>query len=200
MLDFDIRGLVEFERFLEATPDRANKAMSLALNSVVGGSGLVKLRKAVEREIDFPAGYVNDDRLYFAQHATPTRLEASVIGRQRATSLARFASGSPGQKGGVTVRVKNGSKFMKSAFLVRLKSGTALSDDHYNVGLAIRLQPGQALNKKDTSRMVHLESNVVLLYGPSIDQILRNEVAESESPKIADDIADEFFRQFGRLS
>jgi hypothetical protein len=128
-------------------------------------------------------------------------LVASVVGRQRPTSLARFAvGGTVGAKGGVTVRVKGSSTFMKDAFLVRLRQGNALTDDGFNLGLAIRLKEGMTLNKRDTSRMVHLEQNVVLLYGPSVDQILRNEAAEAETPEIVGAIATEFFRQFARLA
>lgn len=200
MLRYDIAGILDLEKFLVSCPDITNRAAAYAMNDVIGGQGIARFRKAVAAEVQFPAGYV-DDKIEMAQKATPTRLVASVVGRQRPTSLARFAtSGTVGAEGGVTVRVKGGSKFMPDAFLVRLNAGAAITDDGYNVGLAIRLKEGMVLNKKDTSRMVHLESNVVLLYGPSIDQILRNEVAEAESPVVVDAIATEFFRQFARLA
>jgi hypothetical protein len=200
VLSFDLRGITDLENFLTAVPDTTRRAMSMAMNNVLGGQGLARFRKAVADEVDFPAGYV-DDKINFDQRATPTRLEASVVGRQRPTSLARFAtSGVVGSKGGITVRVKGGSKFMKNAFLVRLKQGNAISDDGYNVGLAIRLKEGMTLNKKDASRMVRLDRDVVLLYGPSVDQILRNEAADAEAPEVVDAIATEFFRQFARLS
>ena len=200
MLSFDIAGILDLEDFLAAVPDKTRKAASMAMNDVIGGQGLARFRKAVAAEVNFPAGYV-DNKIEFSQRATPTRLEAHVVGRQRPTSLARFATtGVIGGKGGVTVRVKGGSKFMKGAFLVRLKAGAAITDDGYNVGLAIRLKEGMTLNKKDTSRMVHLEHNVALLYGPSIDQILNNEVADAEMPEVADAIATEFFRQFARIA
>lgn len=200
MLRYDIAAILDLEKFLVSVPDITNRAAAYAMNDVLGGQGLARLRKAVAAEVQFPAGYV-DDKIQVAQHATPTRLVASVVGRQRPTSLARFASGGTvGGSGGVTVRVKGASRFMPDAFLVRLKSGASISDDGYNVGLAVRLKEGMVLNKKDTSKMVHLEPNVVLLYGPSVDQIMRNEVAEAESPEIIGAIATEFFRQFARLA
>lgn len=200
MLSFDLAPLLDLEKFLEAVPDRTRKAASMAMNDVLGGQGLARFRKAVAAEVQFPSGYV-DDKITFEQRATPSNLEASIIGRQRPTSLARFAtSGVVGGKGGVTVRVKGGAKFMKGAFLVRLNQGAGITDDGYNTGLAIRLKEGQTLNKKDTSRMVHLGRDVVLLYGPSIDQILNNEVADAEAPEVVDAVATEFFRQFARLS
>lgn len=200
MLKFDIGKVLELESFLAATPDITRRAASFAMNDVLSGSGLARYRKAVGREVNFPAGYA-DEKITFGSPATPSRLEASVIGRQRPTSLARFAtSGSVGSKGGITVRVKGGSTFMPGAFLVRLRAGNTLTDDGFNVGLAVRLKEGTVLKKRDTSRMVHLESNVVLLYGPSVDQILRNEVSEAETPEVIQAVATEFYRQFARLS
>lgn len=198
--DFNLSTLLDLEKFLAATPDNTRKAASMAMNDVLGGQGLARFRKAVAAEVQFPAGYV-DDKITFDQKATPSNLVATVTGRQRPTSLARFAtSGVVGGKGGVTVRVKGGAKFMKGAFLVRLNQGAGISDDGYNVGLAVRLKEGQTLNKRDTSNMVRLGAGVVLLYGPSIDQILNNEVAEAEMPVVAGAIGTEFFRQFARLS
>lgn len=200
MLNIDLAPILDLENFLKATPDITNRAVSYAMNDVLGGQGLARFRKAVAAEVQFPPGYV-DDKINIDQRATPGRLIASVVGRQRPTSLARFAtSGTVGSKGGVSVRVKGGGKFMKDAFLVRLNRGAGLTDDGYNVGLAIRLKPGQTLNKKDTSRMVHLGKDVVLLYGPSVDQILNNEVADAETPEVVDAIAAEFFRQYARLA
>ena len=199
VFDVDISKILDVENFLNAVPDATRRAASLAMNDVLSGKGLARFRKAVAAEVQFPAGYV-DDKIEMAQHATPSRLVASVVGRQRATSLARFAAGSAvGGKGGVTVRVKRSSTFMPDAFLVRLNKGGGISDDGYNVGLAIRLKEGTVLNKRDASRMVHLDKNVVLLYGPSVDQILRNEAADAEMPELVDAIATEFFRQFSRL-
>ena len=200
MLNIDIAQVLDLENFLVSVPDKTRQAAAYAMNDVLTGQGLARFRKAVAAEVQFPSGYV-DDKIEMAQRATPTRLVASVVGRQRPTSLARFAtSGAVGQKGGVTVRVKGSSTLMPDAFLVRLRQGGGITDDGFNVGLAIRLKEGTVLKKKDTSRMVHLESNVVLLYGPSVDQILRNEVAEAETPEVVDAIATEFFRQFARIA
>jgi hypothetical protein len=200
VLKIDLAKLLDLEQFLSVFPDTTNKAASYAMNDVLAGQGLARYRKAVAAEVPFPSGYV-DDKVEFGQRATPSRLVASVVGRQRPTSLARFAtSGTVGAKGGVTVRTKHGAQFMPSAFLVRLNAGTGITDDGFNLGLAVRLKEGMTLKKKDTSRMVHLESNVVLLYGPSVDQILRNEVAESTTPEVVDAIASEFFRQIQRMA
>lgn len=198
----DLRGLLELDDFLEAFPEKTRLSASHSINRVTGGSGLARYRKGISDRVDFPGGYLTDDRIGVTQQATPNRLVAKITGRQRATSLARFAtSGSIGSKGGVSVRVKKGggSKIIKGAFLVRLNAGAGLDGDSFNTGLALRLKPGQTvIGKKDTSRMVRLDANVVLLYGPSVDQILRNGVAEQETPEVVDDIVTEFFRDFQR--
>lgn len=201
--DTDIAGLIDLESYLDSAPERTRRAMSMALNSVVGGSGLAQYRKALKKEINFPAGYVeNDQRFGLDKRARPNDLTASIVARQRPTSLARFVtSGSVGGRGGVSVRVSNkgGPSSFKRGFLVRLKSGSSL-DGSSNMGLAVRLEPGQVLNKRDTSNMVHLEANVVLLYGPSIDQVLNTSVADAETPEVADSVVEEFYRNFARLS
>lgn len=197
----DLAALIGLESFLEAAPDRTRKAAALAMNDVIGGpKGLGVYRAQIRKEVNFPQGYLNDDRFGFDQRATPSNLTASLVARQRPTSLARFAtSGSVGSKGGVSVRVsqQGGGGTFKNGFLVRLRNG--VENDGSNIGLAIRLAPGQTLDKRDTSRMVHLEANVVLLYGPSIDQVLQQSVAEEETPEVLDNVATEFFRQFERL-
>lgn len=194
--EIDLGGLLDLEEFLDAAPERTRDAASIAMNDVIGGSGLARYRKAITAQVNFPQGYVDNDRFGFDKRASPNDLTASLVARQRPTSLARFAT--PAGKG-VNVRVakKGAGKLFESAFLVRLRAGTSL--DGGNMGLAVRLKPGQTLNKRDQSRMVHLDANVVLLYGPSIDQVLNNSVAESETPEVLASIATEFYRQFARL-
>lgn len=203
-ISVDLRDVLELEDFLGAVPEVTRQAASQAINSVIAGPGLAEYRKGIADQIELPTGYLNNDRLGVTQKATPSRLEGRITGRQRATSLARFATtGSVGSKGGVSVKVKKGggSTFIQSAFKVRLKAGSTLDNDNFNVGLALRLKPGQTVfGKKDTSRMVRLDANVVLLYGPSIDQVLRNDVADAKTPAVVDKIATEFFRNFQRLS
>lgn len=198
----DISQFLALEEFLTDAPDITRQAASIALNDVIGGpQGLGVYRKAIQAEIDFPQGYLNNERFGLDRRASPNNLVASLVARQRPTSLARFStSGAVGTRSGVAVRVKpNGSsKLFKSGFLVRLRAGTSLENG--NIGLAVRLQPGQTLNKTDQSRMVHLEANVVLLYGPSIDQVLNTSVADMTTPEVVDNVATEFFRQFARLS
>lgn len=192
-----LAGEIDYFRRL---PDVANMAARMALNDVARGSGMKLLRAAIEKQVHFPPGYVNNDRLFVSQPARNDKLEVHITARQRPTSLARFAQGATLGKrgGGVKVEVHHGSlRPMKSAFLVRLRAGAALSNEQFNVGLAIRLKPGQRLvNKRVQTQLGH---NVYLLYGPSIDQVFR-EVAAEEAPHITPLVENEFLRQFTRLA
>jgi len=128
-----------------------------------------------------------------------------ILARKRATSLARFAApGTPlGLRKGssVTVQVKRGSRtVLRNAWLVRLRRGASMSEDNFNVGLAVRLKPGESLgNKKSAHKSWLIPNQVALLYGPSVNQVF-DDVAESQGPEILNLVATEFFRQFDRLA
>jgi hypothetical protein len=204
VLNVDLATVVGLEGYLEAAPDRTRRSMSIAMNDVLRGPGLARYRVGVANQINLPPDYI-DQRLTFDKFSTPSDLTASIVGRQRPTSLARFATGGAvGAKGGVSVRVQKngGGSRLPGAFLVRLNKGPGISDDNYNLGLAVRLKPGQTTigTKKDTSQMVHLAANVVLLYGPSIDQVLNNSVVDAETPEVTSAVATEFYRQFARMA
>ena len=130
---------------------------------------------------------------------------AAITARQRPTSLARFA---PGQSfvgarrtGGVNVRVNRGggAKRIKGAFFVRLRRGGDTGDG-FNLGLAIRLKPGEKLRgRRKGGTGVMLAPDLYILQGPSVDQVFR-EVSVAGSPRIADNLVKEFTRQWVRLS
>lgn len=183
-----------FERAADATPSAA----SMAMNKVMQGVGRTRIRQAMEEEVAFPKGYINDKRLSVGRRATPTQLEASLIARQRATSLARFDRGAvPGQRG-ANVMVRPGfSRAMPSAFFIRLRSGASVSEDNYNLGLAIRLKPGERIYNKKTS--FNADQTLHILYGPSVDQIMQ-EVSDEQTPAVLEDIETEFLRNFVRLT
>ena len=189
-----IDGLKDLERYLETAPDTVSRAASMAINKVAGGTGLTMLRKQVYDEINFPNGYLDKERLGQRRWATPSKLEATVSGRDRPTSLARFAPGqttaSSRQARGVRLQVKKGSagRTMPNAWLMRLRNN--------NIGLAVRLKPGQTLNKRKPAKEIF--PNVFLLYGPSVDQVFRG-VAADKSDAIADMLENEFLRNVVRL-
>lgn len=190
-----IDGLVDH---IEAFPRASREAARIALNDVAEGDGLAILRAAVEKQVAFPAGYLNDERLGITKPARDGDLSVVITGRQRATSLARFARGqsvSSTHRVGVTVMVKPGqTSVLAKSWLVNLKRGNA---DGGNIGLAVRLKPGQTLrNKREMG--ISLDTNVHLLYGPSVDQVFRD-VALDETPAILVLVEREYYRQFFRL-
>lgn len=189
--------------YFRRVPDISARSARLAINSVANRGAIKLARERIYEEAAFPKGYLNGDRLQVTKLAKESDLEAIITGRKRATSLARFASGQAigsQSRSGVRVTVRRGSSVhLRKGWLVRLKRGTSLTEDNYNVGLAIRIRPGErVVGKHSAHRSWLVQDSVALLYGPSVDQIFRN-----VAPEIADEIggmvAAEFFRQFDRL-
>jgi hypothetical protein len=187
-------GLEEVRDFFDRLPQISTDAARMAINDVAGGTGLTLLRKAAYEEISFPSGYLNKDRLGLASRATNSKLGAVIKGRDRPTSLARFVDKKQvmsGVRGNLRVTVKPGkTKTMSKSWLVNLKNG--------NLGLAIRLAPGERLNKT-APPSVELSKGVYLLYGPSVEQVFKG-VAADNSGEIARLVSREFLRQIARLS
>jgi hypothetical protein len=161
----------------------------LAINATVERSQ-VSAAKEMRSQVDFPARYLTgaNGRLSISKYASETSLSASITGRDRPTSLARFATetdpAKTRQQGGVNVTVQPGKTvFMKGAFLMRLASG--------NLGLAIRLKAGETLRNK--KKMLRVGKGLYLLYGPSVDQVFRS-VAVGEAQNAAEYLEAEFLR------
>lgn len=200
----ELEGLKDIEEYLKTFPARTRKASRLAINMVVAREGLKSIRNEMMNEVAFPNGYLKGDRLGVTQYATESNLTGVITARKRATSLARFAA--PGTaigslaRSGVSVQVKRGSRTtLKGAWLVRLNKGASLTEDQYNVGLAVRVRPGDTIRGKHSAHTSWLvPGQVALLYGPSVNQVFRD-VAETQSKEILDLLGDEFFRQFNRL-
>ena len=199
-------NLLEIDEFLSSQPQTTRQAARLAINSIATRKAVPQFRKAMREEVNFPPGYVEDpDRFGVTKQATEADLSATVTARFRPTSLARFA---PGQSfdgarraGGVNVKVNKtgGAVRINRAFFVRLRQGKDTADG-FNLGLAIRLKPGERLRgRKKGASGVELAPNLYLLYGPSVDQVFR-EVSVAESPSVADQLQKEFLRQYVRLS
>lgn len=198
-------NLLDVEEFLNAQPATARRSARLAINSVTSRKAVPQMRRAMREEAAFPKGYLEDKNRFGQQkRATDNDLTASIVARFRPTSLARFSSDSPEgarRTGGVRVKVNatGGAKRIGGAFFVRLRRGGDTSDG-FNLGLAIRLKPGQTLRgRKKGAQGVQLAPDLYLLYGPSVDQVFR-QVSVSESPQVADDLQTEFIRQYVRLS
>lgn len=208
-----IKGIREFERYLERQPAIASKAASLAINDTTRDA-YAKARKQIISDVNLPASYLDgkdsgQPRLRISKLSNESDLSAVIIGRQRATSLARFdakemfmgAKKGGRKKAGVSVRVKNQRKKIPQAFLLKLKRGTA---ENGNVGLAIRLPAGERIrNKYIQARPLggggRRTDDVYLLYGPSVQQVF-SRVSVELGPYIDRKLTAEFRRQFARLS
>jgi hypothetical protein len=192
----DIEGLRDAETYFKAVPAAAQTAASVAINQVLQRSGMSLIRSAMMDQIAFPKGYLSGDRLSVSKFAKPGNLEGVIKGRGRATSLARFAQGQPLGRPGISVRVNHGgSQLLRAAWLVKLNKGASFDEDNYNVGLAVRIKPGDNIRNKYSAHSSWLiKDKVALLYGPSVDQVFRN-VADELGLPIANMVAAEFFRQ-----
>jgi hypothetical protein len=202
MIRVSNKGLQDLEQFFKRAPEAATMAARMAINDTATRQGMTLIKKEMRDEIAFPKGYLAGDRLKVVKRATNQNLEAVILGRKRATSLARFATGPTvfNGKGGVQVRVRNGrTSYLKNAFLVRLRRGSSLDEDNYNIGLALILRPGDVINKKTTHTSWLAEGRVALLYAPSVDQVFRG-VSDQVVEPIGDMVTNEFFRQFARLT
>lgn len=190
--------------YFKRMPARSAKAARLAINDVATRGGMKLARDTMLDQVAFPKDYLGGDRLKVSRYATEGSLEAVITARKRATSLARFA---PGQSVGTAPRMgvrvtvgKGKTTTLRNAWLVRLKKGASLDEDNYNIGLAVRLKPGEKLANKTKAHQSWLVPDVVaLLYGPSVDQVFRDVAGDIAKP-IADMVSDQFFRQFARLA
>lgn len=188
-----ISGLPDFEQADQRIIVAARQAINRTLSRTRTASA-----RAIRDQVAFPASYLTgqEARLRISKQASNDDLEGVITGRQRATSLARFSKdrnpSTARRKGGVNVEVKPGeARFMKGAFLVKLKRGSEKTDTQFNLGLAIRLKPGERIRNK--TQMQQLDHNVYLLYGPSVDQVFKT-VREDVTPDTESFLATEFRR------
>lgn len=195
MIHIDIKGLPEAIKAINELPKIVDASMAMSLNKVASGKALKTIKTEMSNEVSFPNGYLNQ-RMKVSKKANPSNLVVIIKGRDRPTSLARFAntkSVNKSRKGGVTVTVKPGRpKRMGSAFLMPLRNG--------NIGLALRLAKGESLYGKTSaiSYDTALGKGLVLLYGPSVDQVMLG-AATKVTPEIQLHIETEFFRNLKRL-
>jgi len=179
-------------RSIDQIPAEVKRAALQAINKTADRARTSSARR-IREQVNLPARYLapSGGRLGITSRATANNLEAVITGRRRATSLARFSSGSVGGKS-VRVEVAPGfAKLMKRAFLIRLRAGSADLDTRSNLGLAIRLKPGERIQNKH--KIVQMGNGLTLLYGPAINQIFAT-VAEDVSPEAAEFLEAEFLR------
>lgn len=204
------RGLDSLVSFFERLPKIAEEASVLAVNA---GARFAHTAgsKGIREQVAFTARYLGsatdggNARLGIVKKARGGDVEAVVRGRERPTSLARFAVGTKtlgrrtsGRPVRVKVSARGSAKALPGAWLMRLRQGGVLDDENFNVGLAIRLKPGQTINKREfvggTTR-----GGLTMLYGPSVAQVFRDVARDIEGP-VSSKVETEFVRQFERLS
>ena len=187
-----IEGLSD-SRPLAALPKKLITAAVRAVNKTADRARTASAREIL-KQVALPPSYLQPGggRLTVTKKARADDLEAVVTGRQRPTSLARFSSGGQPGGAGVSVTVAPGfARFMRRAFLIRLRAGAADLDTKSNLGLALRLRPGERVENKRV--MIPLKGNLYLLFGPSVDQLFAT-VREDIGPDTQDFLGAEFAR------
>lgn len=193
-----VSGIKQLQDF-QNLPKEIGIAASRALNATLKRTR-ADASKRIRQQVNFSASYLNqNDRLAVTQNSRPDNLEGIIAARTRPTSLARFATGNTPNKMGVTVQVKPGSaRYMRRAFLIKLNRGSTQTETQFNLGLAMRLKPGEDVrNKKD---MIKIASGLYLFYGPSVAQAFgtnddgRASVRKDVQPAALDFFEDEFLR------
>jgi hypothetical protein len=187
----ETRGFDDLRKALRAMDADADRASVLAVNTAAR-DGRAMASRQMRDEVRFPRSYLNGERLSISKRATQGDPEAVIRGRDRPTSLARFAVGQVrfGRQRGVKVRVsaRGGGMNMRAGFFIRLRNS--------NVGLAVRLRKGESLYGSTAAKK--LDDGLYLLYGPSVDQVFQG-VAVDIVDAVGDKAASEFIRQFERL-
>lgn len=184
----------------DISPEKLKRAQMLAVNKTAR-DGRAMFARDVRDQVNLPASYVsaNNKRLFIAQQASPFRTEAIIRAGGRPTSLARYARNPTSSKRGqgAVVEVAPGrARFMRRAFFLRLPQGSTLTNTQFNLGLAIRLRPGERIENKHSA--VRMASGLYLLYGPSVDQIFRSAsgdgLATDRAPMLAERLEREILR------
>lgn len=193
-----VEGIQSLRDIKDIAPQLRFKAAQ-AINKVARDQRSAAARMILD-QINLPKSYVSPagGRLVVSQKAQRTSLEAKITARWRPTSLARFTRGTPARGAGVSVEVKPGqATYLRRAFLIRLPQGSALTDTRFNLGLAIRLRPGESLNNK--VRQVRLDKGLYLLFGPSVQQVFLDNRGQGVAADLADPTADYLEAEFARL-
>ena len=185
---FAVEGLSSLED-IDNLPEQILLKARQAINAAADRAK-TQASKQIRSELNFPARYLSD-RLTVRQRASGTRLQAVISGRDRPTSLARFSSSknieASRKKGYVDVKVGNSTKRITGGFLIKLRND--------NIGLAIRLKPGESIKGKRMAAK-QMAPNLYLLYGPSVDQAFATTVDKSA---LQQDTADFLEKEFIRL-
>ena len=203
MFKINADGFENWQKLVMTYPDRAKKAMSLAINQTAKREAIKSIRDSMMEQ-------VNLKKMYLIKHttvqatATPRRMSAKISARDTPTMLSRFALNRniPKSKAGrarmrregVKVRVKPTKvRVMKGAFLHALKGDTR------NTAVMVRTKNGRPPAGVTHGGGRYVRSmNAWILYAPSIDQLMWD-TSYQQIPKIQRAVEREFLRQFARL-
>lgn len=197
-----VDGLTEVTDTMGAVSPEIIKAVRMAVNK---GADFARAEAArrIGKQLNFSARYISGTggKLTVTSRATGDNPSATIVAAGRPVSLARFAinrdPAAARKARGVAVGVRaGGAKFIPRAFLIKLKSGN--SDELGNLGLAIRLRPGEQVENKRI-KAKRMESNLYLLYGPSVSQAFINAAGGGVASDITPDILDRMEQEFLRL-
>lgn len=190
-----VAGIPEFERYLNQQVRNIEKAAILTVNTVAKNT-YTELKRKVMSNVNLKASYLDGrdgrgkKRLEISQYAKQGEIVAKLVGRDRATSLARFDARKVGRQ--ITVKVKNRTKIIKSGLLLDFRG---------NRLVGLRVKKGETIrNKKLQAKKVSSSKNtdLYILYGPSVQQVV-NQVAPEIIPDIEKKLGREFLRQLRRL-
>lgn len=198
-----VSGLEKWNDLLDLNP-RARSAASKAINSTIR-SVRAQTAKEIRRQVNFPPSFLsqNSGRLQVRKFATPDQLEARLFGRGRPTSLARFIQGGASvaarkRRKPLAVEVKPGRvNYLRRAFPIRLRQGRSLTETKFNLGVALRLRQGEKLINKTSA--VDFGEGLVLLYAPSVYQLLLDSKGRGAFDDISDEAAAKLEAEFLRL-
>lgn len=191
---FEIEGL----QGLDFTEDLKNNLQETAKRVVNSALERAKTKSAKElsEQVNFPKGYFKgtNSRLQISSRPSLERLQGSVTGRSRPTSLATFSSKNT-KSGPIRVSVKPGRQAtLPTAFFLKLRAGNSGIDQRFNLGVAIRTANGQP--PKTAYKPLKIGKNLYLLYGPSVNQVFGGDkgVAVKVTPDLLQFMQDEFLR------
>lgn len=190
-----VQGLDDVMRMAREAGTLEEDIQRIAVQAVnhAADFGRTRAQEQGQREIAFPNGYLapGAKRLQVTQRAQLGRVQATIFGQDRPTSLARFATKTTADDQGVLVQVRKGrTKRLRRAFFMKLRRGN--SETQNNLGLAIRLPKGKQPNVAYKPK--EIAPGLFLLYGPSVNQMLRVLAENGLTQTIAKEAENEFTR------
>ena len=202
--EIEARGLDEAAAYTRGLGSKIARALVYSVNDAA-----LFGRRLTSREIRNRLNFKVKDltggdtpKLRISKYAKEADVEAIVSGQDRPTSLASFRVGQATfGRGRRPPRVKvgrgGGNEQMDRAFYVRLRRGAAaVTAENSNIGLAIRLRPGEQVSNKTNT--VKFGGGLTLLYGPSVGQAMRTLLPE-EIDEIGAYQVDRFVHHLQRL-